>query len=252
MLYATLTFWLLVLVFSAWGVHSLWSRLAKPRAVNAVLLPGTLVAQLGHVLGLLITGNSVQNASLMGDDEKGEPTADAPDRPRIPILGTILIGLLPLVACTAALYTSAQLWGGDVIRQLSGESAVRLPQALPASLPGVWSLLRGSITNTENILDAILNSDLPHWPTLLFLYLAVCLTVRMTPFEGHRRGAMVAILLAGLVIGVLASLIPSVDGFIRSAWPILSFAVGMLLFLLLASLATTGAVGLFRILAKNE
>ena len=53
MLYAALTFWLLVVMFSAWGVHRLWSGLIKPRAVNFVLLPGTLVAQLGHVLGLL-------------------------------------------------------------------------------------------------------------------------------------------------------------------------------------------------------
>ena len=49
MLYAALTFWLLVIVFSAWGVYWLWGRLVKPRVVNTVLLPGTLVAQLGHV-----------------------------------------------------------------------------------------------------------------------------------------------------------------------------------------------------------
>ena len=73
MLYAALTFWLLVIVFCAWGVHALWSGLIKPRAVNTILLPGTLVAQLGHVLGLLITGNQVQNTALMSDDEDGKP-----------------------------------------------------------------------------------------------------------------------------------------------------------------------------------
>ena len=56
MLYAALTFWLLVIVFSAWGVHWLWSQMIKPRAVNTVLLPGTLVAQLGHVLGVAAHG----------------------------------------------------------------------------------------------------------------------------------------------------------------------------------------------------
>jgi hypothetical protein len=252
MLYAALTFWLLVIVFSAWGVHSLWSGLIKPRAVNTILLPGTLVAQLGHVLGLLVTGHSVQNASLMGDDEKGEPTADQPERPRVPIIGPILVGLLPLAACTVCLYWAAHLWGGAVIGALSSEGDVRLPQALPATIPAAWQLLRVSINNSENMLGAILQTDLTHWPTLLFLYLAMCLTVRMTPFEGNRRGAIGAILLAGVTIGVLAALMPGVDGFVRGAWPVLSFATGMLLFLLLVSLAVSGAVGLVRILARNE
>ena len=73
MLYAALTLWLLVIVFCAWGVHRIWSGLVKPRVVNTILLPGTLVAQLGHVLGLLVTGNPVRNTALMGDDEKGDP-----------------------------------------------------------------------------------------------------------------------------------------------------------------------------------
>jgi hypothetical protein len=44
MLYAALTFWLLIIVFSAWGVHTLLSQLIKPKVVNSILLPGTLVA----------------------------------------------------------------------------------------------------------------------------------------------------------------------------------------------------------------
>ena len=96
MLYAALTFWLFIIIVTAWGVHTLWSGLVKPRVVNAVLLPGTLVAQLGHVLGLLITGNPVRNTELMSDDEKGAPKSEQPERQRIPILGPILVGLLPL------------------------------------------------------------------------------------------------------------------------------------------------------------
>jgi hypothetical protein len=249
MLYATLTFWLLVIVFSAWGVHWLWSRLIKPRVVNTILLPGTLVAQLGHVLGLLVTGNSVRNTSLMGDDEKGEPTTDQPERQRIPVIGPILVGLLPLVACAACLYVAAISIGRNVsIERLSAD----LPQALPLTLAGMWELLRTTLSVSENMLDGILGSNLMNWANLLFLYLAICLTVRMTPFEGNRRGAIGAILLSGLVIALLASAISSVEGAVRSSWPVLSFTVGMLLFLLLVSLVISGVVGLIRILARNE
>jgi hypothetical protein len=249
MLYAALTFWLLVIVFSAWGVHWLWSRLIKPRAVNTVLLPGTLIAQLGHVLGLLVTGNPVRNTALMGDDEKGEPTSDSPEKQRIPVIGPILIGLLPLVACAACLYVAAVSLGRGIL--LEGATP-RLPDALPLTLTAMWELLRTSITVTENMLNAIRNSDLLNWANALFLYLAVCLTVRMTPFEGNRRGAVGAILLSGLVIGLLASFISPVHEAVRSSWPILSFAVGMLLFLLLVSLLISGVVGLVRILARHE
>lgn len=249
MLYAALTFWLLVIVSSAWGVHWLWGRLIKPRAVNTVLLPGTLVAQLGHVLGLLVTGNSVRNAKLMGDDEKGEPTADTPDRQRIPVVGPVVIGLLPLIACAACLYLAAGTLGRNMLVQ---EASPDLPQSLPLTLAGLWELLRSSITVTENMLNAILASDLLNWANVLFLYLAVCLTVRMTPFEGNRRGAVGAILLSGLVIGLLASFVSAVGGAVQSSWPILNFAVGMLLFLLLVSLLISGVVGLLRILARNE
>jgi len=252
MLYAALTFWLLVIVFSAWGVHGLWSRLVKPRVVNTVLLPGTLVAQLGHVLGLLITGNPVRNTTLMGDDEKGAPQSDAPETQRIPVVGPIVTGLLPLVACAACLYAAARLWGGSVFEGLSRYNGITIPHALPTTLAGAWDLLRDSVSVMENLLIAVRQSDLTRWQTLLFLYLAVCLTVRMTPFEGNRRGAIGAILLAGLTICVLSLLSPRVPEFIASSWPVLSFAVGTLLFLLLFSLAVSGVVGLVKTLARNE
>ncbi len=249
MLFATLTFWLLVIVFSAWAVHWLWSRMIKPRAVNTILLPGTLVAQLGHVLGLLVTGNSVSNAKLMGDDEEGEPTADTPDKQRIPVIGPVVVGLLPLLACAACLYLAASTFGRNMLVQ---EATGDLPQQLPLSLAAFWDLLRTGITVTEDMLAAILASDLTNWPNVLFLYLSICLTIRMTPFEGNRRGAIGAILLAGLVIAIVASLASPVEHAVRSSWPILTFAVGMLLFLLIVTLLITGVVGLIRILARNE
>lgn len=251
MLYAALTFWLAVIVFSAWGVHALWSGMIQPRVVNGILLPGTLVAQLGHVLGLLVTGGSVQNTTLMGDDERGEPQTAPPEKPRIPVLGPVLTGLLPLAACGVCLFAAARYWGGGVLAGLVQNPTTQAPQELPTTIAGVWELLRTGINVSEGMLCAILQSDLTHWPTALFLYLAVCLTVRMTPMEGNRRGAVGAITLAGLLAALLAAVTPRMQEFLLSAWPILSFAVGMLLFLLLASLVIRGIVGLFAIIARS-
>jgi hypothetical protein len=252
-LYAALTFWLVIVMFAAWGVHQLWSTLVKPRVVNSLLLPGTLVAQLGHVLGLLLSGGSVKNTALMGDDEKGEPKSDKPDQARLPIVGPILVGLLPLVACGACLYIAARMLGGSVLGSIAAGDAYQLPQALPLSLAGVWELLRGSVTLIEETLNAILRSDLPNWPTVLFLYLSICLTVRMAPFEGNQRGAIGAIVLAAIIISVVAWGVPSARQFVEeTSWPILSFAVGMLLFLLLVSLLVHGVIGFIRVLANDR
>jgi hypothetical protein len=249
-LYAALTFWLIVIMFTAWGVHEMWSGLVKRRVVNAVLLPGTVVAQIAHLLGVLLSGASVRNAKLMGDDEKGDPESDPPEKTRLPVVGPILIGLLPLVACAVCLHLSAQYLGDAVINRASD---TLLPKALPLTLAGFFDLLHTSVDLVEGMLDAIIRSDLPNVWTAIFLYLAVCLTVRMAPFEGHQRGAIGAIVLAAVVISVVASLVPNVRLFIEYAsWPILSFAVAMLLFLLLVSLLIRGLVDLIRILARNQ
>lgn len=253
MLYAALAFWLLVIVFSAWGVHWLWSRLVKPRVVNSVLLPGTLVAQLGHVLGLLVTGNRVSNTKLMDDGDEGEPTTETPEKHRIPIVGAVLVGLLPLAACAACLYVSARTLGQDMLAAAAtGDVMHAVPMTLPTTLTGCWDLIHASLSASEDLLYAILRSNLRDWRNLLFLYLAVCLTVRMTPFEGARRGAIAAILLFGVIVGVLASFVTPVEEAVHSSWPIVNFAVGMLLFLLLVSLLVSGVVGLVRILARDE
>lgn len=251
-LYAALTFWLLVIMFTAWGVHTIWSGLVKPRIVNSVLLPGTLVAQLGHVLGLLISGSAVRNTQLMGDDDEGKPKTDTPEQNRLPIIGPILVGLLPLVACASCLYVATMYWGLGVIRNLRGGTKLLLPQELPTTLDGVWDLLRGAVDLVEALLDAVIASDLTDWQTAVFLYLAVCLTVRMAPFEGNRRGAIGAIFLAAVVIAVLGSVIPAAHEFVQSSWAVLSFTVGVLLFLLVVSLVVAGAVRFVRVLTTKE
>ncbi len=252
MLYATLTFWAFVIVFSAWGVHHVWSGLIKPRVVNAILLPGTLAAQLGYVLGLLVTGNAVRNATLMSDDEKGEPRADAPDRQKLPVLGSIVVGLLPILACAGCLYAAVTSWGRDVFGGLSGGAAILVPAELPRTLNGWWELLRILITQMQSMFNAVLESDLPNWRTALFLYLSACLTVRMAPFPGNRRGTLGAIALAGALIAVVASFAPVARESLLSSWYILSFAVLVLLCLLLLTLMVRGVVGIVQILGGKE
>ncbi|MBN1346382.1 MAG: hypothetical protein JXQ73_27085 [Phycisphaerae bacterium] len=248
MFYAAMTFWLLVIVFVAWGVHQLWSGMVRPRVVNSILLPGTLLAQLGRIVGVLVTGGTVNNTTLMKDDEAGEPQTDQKPQPKIPIVGSILVAMLPLVACATGIYWATQMLGGEIIGKVADQTVT---QKLPMSLAAFWALLRDSISLVERMVDGILRANLIDWKSIAFLYLVICLTVRMAPLPGNLRGSLGAIVLVGLAIALLGSAAPSTVTALKGSWPILSFSVGVLLLLLMITLIVRGVVGLIRVLSRN-
>jgi len=244
--YATITFWLLVIVFSALGVHRLWSSLIQPKVVNSILLPGTLVATLGHILGLLITGGTVENTSLVKDDESGEPQTGKDPKPKVPIIGAVVIALLPMVGCASAIYAASRYFGSPILQAMTDEPGKQL--WLPTSLPLFFELLRESLSLVERLVNVVLASDLTDWRTLLFLYLAVCLTVRMAPLTGNLRGALGAIFVTGVLAFLIGKATSSTPEALAPTWPLISFSVAVLLFLLIVSLLITGAVKLAKTL----
>ena len=249
MLYAALVLWLLVAVLTAWGVHELWSRMLKPRTVNSILLPGTLVAQLGHVLGLLVTGATVTNTTLYKDDDSGEPEMTQDPKPRIPVLGPIVIGMLPLVACAVAIFFVTRFLGGSIVTEMKGQSVA---ETLPLTLAGFWQLLRDQISLVESVVTAARGADWGRWQVWLFVYLVICLTVRMAPFPGTLRGTLGATIVLGLLSGLILSVTNTGRQGIDAGWSVLSLSVASLLFLLLASLLIRGLVGLVKLLAANR
>lgn len=252
MQYAAMTFWLLVIVFAALGVHRLWSGLIAPRTVNLALLPGTLVAQVGRVVGLLVTGSTVNNTALLADDDSAEPQTGKEPKSRVPLLGPVVVALLPLAACATAIGIVSEQLGRDVLARLADAT---LPRTLPTSLDGVWLLMRQCVTLVERLVEAVRVGPLGDWRTWAFVYLVICLTVRMAPLPGTMRGAVLAIFAVGVVaaaVGAIASSAAGPRGFIEHAWSLISFSVAALLFLLLLSLTVRAIVGLVRILSGRE
>jgi hypothetical protein len=248
MLYAALGFWLAIAVLSAWGVHGLWSGLVKPRVVNMVLLPGTLVAQMGHVLGLLVTGGTVNNTTLIKDDETGAPEQTPDPKPRIPIVGPVLVGLLPLLLCAVAIFFAAKHLGGPAVKDMTFHE---VKQSLPVSMPSFWQLMRDHITVMEQTFGAATRIDASSWKPIIFLYLLVCLSVRMAPFPGNLRGSLGAIVVVSLLAALFAAITPKTDTWIRDGWSVLSLAVATLSLLLLFTTLVYGGVALVRLLMKN-
>jgi hypothetical protein len=247
MLYVAITFWLLVCVLTAWGVHRLWCGIIPVKALNAILLPGTLVALLGHVLGLLVTGATVKTATLYKDGS-GDPETTTHPKSRIPVIGPVMIGMLPLLACGSAVFLLARYLSGPILERLPS-NMVRME--LPLTLSGVFDLLREQITLVESLVAAVRAADFHDWKTGVFVYLLVCLTIRMAPFEGTLRGALAAIIVLGLGTAGVTSFFELADPRVQTGQSILTLTVAALLFLLCVSLLIRGTVELVQLLRSN-
>lgn len=247
MAYVAITFWLLVVVLTSWGVHELWRGLVKPKIFNVILLPGTLVAQVGHVLGLLVTGATVSNTTLIKDDEEGDPENTPNPQPRIPVIGPVIIGMLPILACGLAIFLVARYLGGPVLANMN---TTIVSGQLPTSMPAFWQLLRDLVTLVESFVGALAMADVTSWRVLLFAYLLICLTVRIAPFPGYLRGSLAAIVILGIVMAIVASLADVESLRVRAGWAILNLTVAMLISLLIVSLLIRGGVGLAKLLKE--
>jgi hypothetical protein len=249
MIYAAACFWIAVAVLLAWGVNTLWLGMMKPKTVNAVLLPGTLMALLARIVALLITGATVNDTALMKDGDKGEATVDPGPKPRLPIIGPVLVALLPMALLAALIYALGMKLGAPV---LAGVPADKIAPELPATLAALWAQLRDLITLSEATLNAVRTAAAEPWKVAAFAYLLVCLTVRMAPLPGNVRGHLGAIATAGVAGFLIGTIHPTMPESIVRAWPVLALTVGWLTLLLLASLAARGVVASAKVIFKPE
>ncbi|NOX58866.1 MAG: hypothetical protein GXP29_08420 [Planctomycetes bacterium] len=248
MLYAAAIFWLVVILLSASGVYVLWVGMVPSRIVNIVLLPGTLAAQLGHVLGLFVTGGTVEGTSLISDDGSAEPKQTVSPKSRIPFVGPLIVGVLPLVVCSAGIFLSVRLLGGPTVDDLISGDVVR---ALPLGVAAFWDLLRNQIDLMEQMLAVASRVGQADWRAWLFIYLAICLTVRMAPLPGNLRGALIAITALGVVTFLTGLVFEPTRSFVERGWGLLSLTATTLLLLLLLSALIRGGVTLMQVLIRR-
>lgn len=242
-----LTCWTLVVVLTAWGVHRLWCGIVKPKVIDAVLLPGTLLARLGHVLGLLITGGAVRDVTLLRDSDSDESDSGSAPQTRIPIVGPAIVALLPLALSITAIYLTNRLFGAPLTSSV--DDSVIGP-TLPQSIAALWQALRDQITLVESLVAAIGTANPMDWRTWALLYLLICLVIRVAPATGCLRSALGGITLTGLVVGVVTLLMGRRLFDLDGAWIILNITQATALLLLLIGLIVRGTGGLVRI-ARN-
>ncbi len=256
MFYLALTFWLMIGLLEAYGIFKLFEGLVRPRWINLVLLPGTVIAETAHFLAALLTGAPVREAKLVSDEPVGQ--SDGGEPRGIPVLSPLLTALLPILAGLTVIYVLYADFDDRVVKAFAsplhpGQTlASQLTQELTWRLGGWFRMARDLAALVERLLDALIDSGRSGgWKSWAFVYLTACLAVRMVPLRGNLRGGMAAIVLVGLLAAGLGRLLERVDAGLHDAWPLLAYVIALLTLLLLVGLLVRGAVALAFVLADK-
>lgn len=257
MIYAAFSVWLFLTLLAGMGVYSLWTRLVPPGYVNWALLPGTIVSEMAYIFGSLITGGEIRRAKIMPEGDASaaaQPPTEA--APRLKIVGPIAAALICIVACAAAIIVSHRLLGQPVIHQFEtvpkgSEFAPSLPMELPTSWDGFWRQADFQLRLLRQMCATWVNLDWLQWRTALFVYLAMCMSVRLAPAGRPFRATLAAVVLIAAIIALIGAISKSFGDLMADVWPLLSFVWAMLLFLLATTLLIHGLVALIRSLASG-
>lgn len=248
MLYAAFVFWAIVAMFAARAVYSLLAKVVPPKVLNYALLPGTLVAQIGHHFALLVTGGTV-NQSRLANENTGEPEIQADGKPRIPVLGPVLVAVVPMFLCGLALVLAADWFNTHALMQ---QARTSLPQALPRSLMAFWEQLGSVLASLQHASTMWWQANWDLWRTWLFAYLTICLSIRLSPLSPDVRPGLLGVAMFGVVAWLAGMFTPEVAARLEQFWPKLSFLVANLLLVLLAVLAGAAALGLWQIVKGKQ
>lgn len=238
MIYAAASIWLMFAVLLAWGVDRIWADLAKPKTLRVVLFPGTLIAQLGRIVGLLITGAKVVQVSVP-EGAEGAKSKGADWEPKLPIIGPLIVAIFPMSLLAFMIYLVGVRLGYPVLANLP---ANEVSTAVPTSLAAFWDQVRALVTLCQGTLDALRNAELDAWKIVLFTYLMACLTVRLAPLPGNVHGHLGAIVVLGICMALAGTVLDGLPALLQRGWPLLALAVGWLLLMLLLSLLARAAI----------
>lgn len=255
MIYAAFTLWLFLIVFLGLGVHRLLSQMLKPAWINWALLPGTVVSEMAYIFGCLITGGEIRRAKIMPTSpgsrsrDDGEPTTES--TAKLKVIGPVVAALIAMVACAGSIVVAGSLLGGPVMDEFSvrGES-------LPKSLPTDWGLLWGQINQQVGLLrqtcEALARLDWLDWRVPLFVYLGMCLALRLAPVRRDLRPTLAAAVVIAGVIAIVGGISSRFAGLMRDIWPLLAYVYATLLLLLIAVLLVRGVVLLSQVLVGKR
>ncbi len=247
--------WLLLIVFLGLGVHRLLSQMLRPAWINWALLPGTVVSEMAYIFGCLITGGEIRRAKIMptSPDSKspgdGEPTTES--APKLKLIGPVVAALIAMVACAGGIVAASSLLGRPVMDEFSNAGEF-LPKSLPTSWHLLWDQIDRQVSLLRQTCEALARLDWLDWRVPLFVYLGMCLAVRLSPVRRDLRATLAAAVLIAGVIAIVGRFSNRFGGLVQDIWPLLAYVYATVLLLLIAVLLVRGLVLLLQVLVGRR
>ncbi len=238
------------------GLYRLWAKHLGGAVTDWVLLPATVMSELAYSAGRLITGRPAYGGII-------SPQNVSTDACRTAISGkggflvAMLSSFLVLAVCATALGLLGKWMGGGVIQTFITArgvlEAVSLPKALPADWNAFWDTVTYQVELLRRFCEGWTRIDWANWPTLVFVYLSICFTIRLGPVRHDWRATLVV---AAVLVALLAAagkiFEPLQDVVYGDLWCLLTYAWGLLLFLLVVTLVVMGIVHLVRVVIPRR
>lgn len=262
--------WLVLTIFLGMGVYVLLTRLAKPVVIAILLFPGTIVSEMAYILGCLLTGGVRQSRVLPeSKGDGGQPVTEG--QSKVGFFGPLLASTLAIIACGAAIVTVNHYLGKSVIDQFAprdkadavivksdgllppkGSFDEKSPSTGAAAVNYFWQMLHSQVDLLKRSTDVMGELKWKNWQVPLFVYLSLCLGVRLSVATRPVRPTLAAVILVAVAIAITGALWEKFSDLLNDIWPLLSYVWGLLLLTLVAALVLSGVVALFRALAGKS
>jgi hypothetical protein len=259
MIYLMLGIWFLLTLLTGMGLYRLWSAKMGGRAVDWLLLPGTLCSELFFLIGRKVT-RTPANTGILAPKGNTDGSAHDATRTSSGLLVDMFCSLLAIGVCGTALAMSVLHLGGQwilcdiaTIHFFGHLSLTELPRSMPTTGGAFWETLEYQIVIIRRTLYAWTQADWSIWKTPLLLYLLIAFSIRLGPVRHDPRASMlVAILLVGITAAVSA-MSDSVDYMVgHNVWWVLTGVWGMLMTLLAVTLLAMAIATLIRLFVRPK
>ncbi len=246
MTYVAFSIWMYLILLAGMGLYRLWTRQFGHRLVDWILLPGTVCSELSYANGLLLLGRPAAGGIISTTGNSYAP-GQVPTG-QFGFFVSMFTSLLGLLGCSIALCLVTKWLGGPIMLKFAfSGGAGQLPTELPQGL----AILGDQGRLLKFLGQTITQLDWTNWRTPVFIYLTICLAVRLGVVRHDWRAALVTNAVAlGLLCG-LCKIYPDIQGRLEYAWPLLTYVWTMLLSLLAITLVIRGLVDLAHIIRKE-
>lgn len=165
--YLILLIYLVLIMIIGYFINSLTARMTGGWIYRVLVAPGVIIHELSHALGCLITGARIQSINVFKRDGGELKHTGSP----IPVIGNVVISLMPIIIGIAILYFLPNLLSEAKLPQVNGLEDLDNYKLQIIDYKSVFSIF-STLKSQLSILS---------WQFWAFMYLIFNLVATMAP-----------------------------------------------------------------------